>query len=471
MGAANPLYIGCQCCVHVEEIPESGYPKLIEPKLDGFRLMAHVDLNGEVALMVRDGASEPYNSNLPGIKAELASLGLRGAWFDGELQAENWNETAKLVRLKAPNEEERSHINARVFFNLFDVMPEAAIELRDFPRCKAPKKVVAIPQIDRCALLVRLLDGSFKHLRAVSRSVVGSKDEAASAHEAFLAAGAEGSVLKELNAQYVFDSREAWIAVKPVKTIEGKVVGFYEGAGKHVGRLGSLLCKMDDGTEFAVGTGFSDEQRAEIWADQKRWLGRWVEVKCQSNQTTAVVRHPAFLRWREDRGKRDLQLSIVEPGHKADARKDVPLAEAQQIAAHLVDELFDLGCERVAVAGSVRRCKPLVNDIDLLVMPPKDASIRFESLGLAGGAVRYRGNYQGVHVDVMVVRDPAEWGAALMHLTGSKETNIRQRARALQFGLTLNEKGLWAGKNRLAGEAEDDVYTTLGLAWLQPQQR
>lgn len=301
----SPLYRGCALTDHVEQVPATGYPMFVEPKHDGFRLMARVEPDGTVHLMVRHGECAPYDQNLPHIKAAISALNIRGCWFDGELRGATWNETARLARLKRPSAADQRAIEDNLRFHIFDFMIDEACEVRTIGRSKTPKVVYSTPARLRRKHLFDLVGRRLPTLRAITmveQCVAENEDQARCLFAAFLAAGFEGVVCKSVDAPYVCDSRAEWIAVKPVKTVDAVIVGVVEGEGKHRGRMGALECRKACGAAFSVGTGFSDAERARVWAERSTLLGRWVEVRMQDATEVAVARNPTFERWRDDRG-------------------------------------------------------------------------------------------------------------------------------------------------------------------------
>ncbi|MBI4874928.1 MAG: DNA polymerase/3'-5' exonuclease PolX [Acidobacteria bacterium] len=151
-------------------------------------------------------------------------------------------------------------------------------------------------------------------------------------------------------------------------------------------------------------------------------------------------------------------------------------------ASEVVEELTAyLGAESVSVAGSYRRGKETVGDIDLLVTGEgaETALERFvahprvgEVLGKGRNKASARIGLEGLQVDVRAL--PAEsLGAALQYFTGSKEHNVALRQRALRLGYTLNEYGLFrmAGETLVAAASEEEIYAALGLDWIPPELR
>lgn len=132
-------------------------------------------------------------------------------------------------------------------------------------------------------------------------------------------------------------------------------------------------------------------------------------------------------------------------------------------------------------AGSLRRGKETVGDLDLLVTGEKAAGAleKFvkhprvhDILGQGSTKASARFGLEGLQVDVRAVPEES-YGAALQYFTGSKEHNVALRQRAQKMGLTLNEYGLFkvSDETRVAGATEEEIYEALGLAWIPPEMR
>jgi DNA polymerase (family X) len=157
------------------------------------------------------------------------------------------------------------------------------------------------------------------------------------------------------------------------------------------------------------------------------------------------------------------------------------LGEARALADGLIESVRKVkGVEEVQAAGSLRRGKETVGDIDLLCQadPAEGAGI-IEAFARAAGVTRVlaRGETKGsvvlergVQADLRVVGAEA-FGAALAYFTGSKEHNIRLRELAVKKGLKLNEYGLFRGEKQVAGRDEEGIYKALGLAYVAPELR
>lgn len=145
--------------------------------------------------------------------------------------------------------------------------------------------------------------------------------------------------------------------------------------------------------------------------------------------------------------------------------------------------------EQIALAGSIRRWKPTIGDVDVLVGSTDGETViqaftdwnecdRILSAGTSKATIRA----DDIQIDLRVV-DPAEFGAALQYFTGSKNHNVAVRNRALDRELKVNEYGVFDVSNvsdpeedqrigeRVAGETEQDVYDAVGLSWVPPELR
>lgn len=188
-----------------------------------------------------------------------------------------------------------------------------------------------------------------------------------------------------------------------------------------------------------------------------------------------------------------LRAAIGRMGAKDDDR--TPTADALPVAEELCAALGELAqVQRVAYAGSLRRMRDTVGDIDVLVASTDPAPVHaaFRDAGVvrevlvAGETKTSVVTVRGLQADLRVV-EPDAWGAAMVYFTGSKAHNIRIRERAVRRGLTLSEYGLFhqaddgggaadeeppaAVGEMVASRDEADVYAALDLAWIPPTLR
>ncbi|HEY4498389.1 MAG TPA: PHP domain-containing protein, partial [Candidatus Paceibacterota bacterium] len=136
------------------------------------------------------------------------------------------------------------------------------------------------------------------------------------------------------------------------------------------------------------------------------------------------------------------------------------------------------GVEKVAIAGSYRRFKETVGDLDMLVVSkkPKEVMDYFVSQPevarvLAHGKTKSSVTLEnGMDVDIRVVLAKS-YGAALAYFTGSKDHNVAMRMIAQKKGWKLNEYGLFSGDKQIAGKTEEEIYKKLGLTYVEPEMR
>ncbi|SHN20029.1 DNA polymerase/3'-5' exonuclease PolX [Streptomyces yunnanensis] len=157
------------------------------------------------------------------------------------------------------------------------------------------------------------------------------------------------------------------------------------------------------------------------------------------------------------------------------------ISAAMDVAEQITAELSRItGCERCAYAGSLRRMRETIGDIDILVAAERSAPFMTALAELpstaeviAHGAKKTSiRTTKGLQVDLRVL-PPASWGAGLQYFTGAKAHNIRTRAIAVRHGLKLSEYGLFdSGSGELvASETEEEIYARLGLPWIAPPLR
>jgi DNA polymerase (family 10) len=164
-------------------------------------------------------------------------------------------------------------------------------------------------------------------------------------------------------------------------------------------------------------------------------------------------------------------------------RERMPLMEAYTIAQEIVEFMREeRSVVEISVAGSLRRMKETIGDVDILVAAPKGdwpkIHDRFTSYPevervLAKGETKSSVILKnGRQADLRTV-PPESWGAALQYFTGSKEHNVRIRDIAKERGLKVNEYGVFKADTgqRLGGEREEEVYRLVGMDWIPPEIR
>ncbi len=167
-------------------------------------------------------------------------------------------------------------------------------------------------------------------------------------------------------------------------------------------------------------------------------------------------------------------IEFVEKG-----KERMYLAQANAIAQDFIGYLEGIPqAHKICPAGSLRRKKETVRDIDILALSDKPVKLmqafsraplvkEVLSHGETKSSVRTTGDVQ---VDCRVVEDKS-FGAALIYFTGSKNFNIKLRQLAIRKGLKINEYGVFRGKSFLCGETEEEVFKLLGMSYIEPELR
>ena len=293
-----PLFT-CQLAKDANENPSKMVGnKILDYKLDGVRVIAIVKPElGIVTLHSRNGKQF---LNFPHIEQQLAQSTLPGDthWvLDGEITSTSFQELMTQVHRKS---------NAKAddaVLNLFDAMP-----LDHFLAGESK-----VRQRDRSERLKKMHAEHFSHLPNITAldyfevdvSTQEGMDKLNEMRDTAAKLGLEGIMVKDANAVYKCKRSTSWLKIKPTISVDLTVVGAEEGTGKYVGMLGALQCEgVDQGKkiEVSVGSGFSDDQRKEIWTHRKDAMGMIAEVKAdavtQNQDGTYSLRFPRFQRFR-----------------------------------------------------------------------------------------------------------------------------------------------------------------------------
>lgn len=265
------------------------WPLWAEPKLDGYRFQ--LMYNGVSTGIVVQRSGVDYTERLGFIAEQLAEQANRlypgGVMIDGEAFCESWNKTTTLVKTEDP-EMDRSAL----MFYAFDLVPCDASDSGE------PE----MPLHERKDNLRELLEASgAANIALTPHIAVDDDSQVEKVFDVFLEHGFEGAMLKDPMGVYVGRRSRAWMKRKPWTSSDGRIKGYQEGTRRLQGTLGALILEMADGSEVEVGTGFTDEQRHEIWNNREGHLGRWIEFKHQRDPTAvATYRFPVYLRHRCD---------------------------------------------------------------------------------------------------------------------------------------------------------------------------
>lgn len=155
--------------------------------------------------------------------------------------------------------------------------------------------------------------------------------------------------------------------------------------------------------------------------------------------------------------------------------------EEAKLVAERVKETLTPYCERIEIAGSIRRAKPTVNDIDIVLIEKPEAALMMSSLLFSMGIVKVSGPEikrvylpeDNITIDIYIAT-PATWATLLLIRTGSKENNIRLCSLARRKGWHLEASGgglCDEDGNRIAGDTEESIYEALGVPYQRPEER
>lgn len=159
-------------------------------------------------------------------------------------------------------------------------------------------------------------------------------------------------------------------------------------------------------------------------------------------------------------------------------KERIPLATALKVVKEVIKPLTSVA-EKVSPAGSLRRMKETIGDIDILATGENtekiiDAFVHQpyvkEVIAKGDTKASVRTVYDNMQVDLRVVKKDC-WGAALLYFTGSKAHNIKLRGLAKDRGLKISEYGVFKGTKRIAGSTEEEVYKVLGISFIPPELR
>jgi ATP-dependent DNA ligase len=258
---------------------------LVEEKWDGFRGLVTFE-DGKIAIRNRHGEDKGRMANAPLVEAALRALADSepGFWdgtvLDGELVGPSWAETAHLLSGRG-----RSETGLR--FVVFDLPYFAGDDLRG--RQLYERRLVLELTLAKVQAPVELSQGL---------------DPAADLAASIWARGGEGLIIKDFASLYMAGNRSAWSKIKKAQTTEAVVMGFQEGKGKYVGMVGAIILgQYRDGqlVEIARTSGMTDVERASLSAAD---INRVLEVEFQ-DRTADSLRHPRFLRFRDDKDPAD----------------------------------------------------------------------------------------------------------------------------------------------------------------------
>ena len=245
---------------------------------------------------------------------------------------------------------------------------------------------------------------------------------------------------------------------------------------REIVETGTLGLLRDLGEETPVGL---TELLAIPGLGPKRAAALHRELGIDTLKGLAKAARAGKVRELEGFGEKTERQILARLERHVGSEKRTKLAAAEEIVEPLIAHLQQVaGVGKVVVAGSYRRRRETVGDLDILVTCRPGAAVMDAFTGYDGvdevlsrgetrASVRLR---SGLQVDLRVV--PREsYGAALHYFTGAKEHNVALRTRGVKKGLKVNEYGIFRGEKCIGGKTEEEVFNCIGLPFIVPELR
>jgi DNA ligase-1 len=266
---------------------------LLEPKLDGVRVVAICDLEKkEVTLMSRNGKEL---TNFPHINQQFENMLNQlseSMVFDGEIMSENFQILMREIHRKDGAKTEDAVLN------LFD-----CLTLKEFKTGGS-----SLPITERKTLLESFkLGANMQKVEHVECDLTEDRDQFLDYNKLCVDRGYEGIMVKPVAGGYECRRSTLWLKVKPFIEVSLTVVATEEGTGRNAGKLGALIVEGTDMDKFIrtnVGSGLTDSDRESYWRDRDKLIGQVIEVRADAitqNQDVTdeySLRFPRFLRFR-----------------------------------------------------------------------------------------------------------------------------------------------------------------------------
>lgn len=273
--------------------------KLLEPKLDGVRVLTVINAGNKTATMYsRNGKLlENFSHITEAIEANI-DLFERSIVLDGEMVSSSFQALMKQVHRKSDVQSN----DARLM--LFDILPMSEFQAGESTMGQR-----------RRTNMLKAMQATFDKIGSID--VIPQKEvdlgtyvgelEFKQYNKEAIDAGFEGIMIKDIDAKYESKRSRSWLKMKPFIEVSLTAKAVEEGTGKNAGRMGAVLFEGTDDGKFisvSVGGGWSDEERDEIWATKDEVIGQIGEVRADAatlNQDSTDVyslRFPRFKTWR-----------------------------------------------------------------------------------------------------------------------------------------------------------------------------
>ncbi|QNH71388.1 ATP-dependent DNA ligase [Rhizobium phage AF3] len=254
-------------------------------KFDGIRCVAMVDHDGNLTYVSRNG--KPVVNIDPRIEENMK---LHPGWcFDAEADS-----PAKFQKTSGISRASKSGSNIKLTLRVFDAIPYDAFLARKYD----------VQYIERYNDLQSMWSNNpFLFDLIADHTLVETWEDAQKFYEDSRANGNEGAIVKKRFGTYNFGRDDSWMKVKPLETIEARIIGYEEGKPKtkHVGRIGALIVQDYTGAISRVGSGMSDKERQYIYDNWDEFENALCEVKFMERTESGVFRHSRLSKIRLDK--------------------------------------------------------------------------------------------------------------------------------------------------------------------------
>ena len=272
--------------------------KLVEPKLDGVRVLTVVDFESRsVTMFTRNGKELVNFPHIVKAFEDNMDNWARSYVFDGEVVSKSFQDLMTQVHRKSDVKAD----DARLM--LFDVIP--LVEFKQGQSVMGQRRRSAFLRENFTKIFAESGCIEIIAQKEFDLDVFTDEIEFKDYNKAMVEAGYEGIMIKDPSGKWEGKRSTAWLKQKPFIEVSLEITDVEEGTGRNVGRLGAVICRgTDDGREILVnvGSGFTDSNRSEYWESRDTLPGQVVEVRAdaitQNQDGTFSLRFPRFMRFR-----------------------------------------------------------------------------------------------------------------------------------------------------------------------------
>ena len=296
----------CQLATNCEGRPEMKGEQRIEPKLDGVRVLMLCAIQADGTTMaVSYSRNGKVFDNFGHIESQICNqmsemakrVGVIESFFlDGEVVGKSFNELMRVARKK-------DVVAQDSVFHVFDFIPTADFN-RGFWNAQLYKRLGYLDKIKPC--IDKMPNVEYPDHLIVNLDTSEGRNQLERYAQNCVKDGFEGIMIKSTGAPYECRRSTFWLKWKPVITVDLQIVEVEIGTGKNADRMGAFVCEgVDNGKQIRVnvGSGVSDSEREEYWANRESLVGRTVEIMCdavsQNQDGTYSLRFPRFVRFRD----------------------------------------------------------------------------------------------------------------------------------------------------------------------------